>query len=67
MSAERIPVCATPDEAELTVEASSTDAPEPERYEFLEPRRYLFDEFKSWPPHQRTIAEHPEVAGLFLE
>ena len=43
MADERIPVCATPQAADLTVGATRTDATEPERYEFLEPRRYLFD------------------------
>src|SRR6266700_654633 len=27
-----------------------------------QPRRDLFDERKSRPPHQRTVAEHPEFA-----
>ena len=43
MADERIPVCATPDAADLKVGATRTEPTEPERYEFLEPRRYLFD------------------------
>src|SRR6266704_5828561 len=27
-----------------------------------QPRRNLLDEFEALPPHQRTIAEHPQVA-----
>ena len=27
-----------------------------------EPRRNLLDEFETGPPHQRAIAEHPQIA-----
>ena len=27
-----------------------------------QPRRHLFDELEARPPHQRTVAEHPQVA-----
>src|SRR5258707_9986674 len=27
-----------------------------------QPRRDLLEELEAWPPHQRAIAEHPEVA-----